>query len=79
MQPSRWLEIHPKVRLLLLIARDQVLERYCGIGIEDIIDWCFMEHGDAQRIGIFHFVNEGLIPDGIECFLFDAGSIWKCT
>lgn len=35
-----------------------------------------MEHGDAQRIGILHFVNERLIPDRIECFLFNAGSIW---
>lgn len=37
-----------------------------------------MEHGDAQRIGIFHFVNECLIPDWIKCFLFNAGAICIC-
>lgn len=35
-----------------------------------------MEHGDAERRCIFHLVYELLIPDGIECFLFDTGAIW---
>jgi hypothetical protein len=74
--PGR-LQIHPEVFLLLLLARYQILKRYCGVGIEDIIDWCFVEHGDAQCIGIFHLVNELLVPDWIECFLLDAGSICK--
>lgn len=74
-QLPRRLQVHPKLCLLLLITRHQIIKRYCGVGIEDIIDWCFMEHGDAQCVGIFHFVNERLIPDWIECLLFDAGSI----
>lgn len=48
MQPPRRLQVHPKVSLLLLMPRNQILERYGGIGIKDIIDWCFVEHGDAQ-------------------------------
>lgn len=75
MQLSRRLQVYPEVRLFLLITCYQILKCYCGIGIKDIIDWCFMEHGDAQRIGVFHFVNQRLIPDWIECFLFDAGTI----
>lgn len=77
MQLPRWLQVHPEVFLLLFLSCYQILKRYSGVGIEDIIDWCFMEHGDAQRIGIFHFVNELFIPDWIECFLLYAGSIYE--
>lgn len=76
MQLPRRFQVHPKVRLLLLVARYQILERYRGIGIEDIVDWCFVEHSDAQRVCILHLVYERLVPDRIEGFLFDAGSIW---
>jgi hypothetical protein len=75
MQLPRRLQIHPKVCLLLLIARHQILDRYRGIGIEDIIDWCFMEYSDAQCVGIFHFMYERLIPGWIKCFLLNAGAI----
>lgn len=56
-QLPRRLQVHPKLLLILLITCYQILKCYCGIGIKDIVDWCFMEHGDAQRVGICHFVN----------------------
>jgi hypothetical protein len=75
MQPPRRLQVHPEVLLLLMFTRYQIVERYCGVGIENIIDWCFMEHGDAQRVGILHFVDKFLVPDWIKRLLLDAGSI----
>jgi hypothetical protein len=61
--------------VLLLIARHQILERDSRVRVEDIVEWCLVEHGDAQRRGALHFVNESLIPDWIECFWFDARPI----
>ena len=76
MQFPRRLQVNPEVRLLLFIACYQILKCYCGVGIEDIIDWCFVEHGDAQRMCTLNFMYKGFIPHWIKCFLFNAGSIW---
>lgn len=65
MQSTGRLEVHPEVRLLLLVTCYQILKLYCGIGIEVIIDWCcerenyYFPIGKALSIARLTFVEHG--------------------
>lgn len=68
---------HPKVLLVVLVPRHQIVERDRHVGDEHVRDGALVEYRHAKDVGVFHLVDEALVPHRIECALLCRGSV--CT
>lgn len=77
MQPALWLEINPKVWLLGLVPRDQLLERYCRVRHEHVRDGTLVEDRHPEHVRAIHLVYEALVPNRIKGTWFCGGAVYK--
>lgn len=71
------LQIHPKVLLVILVPRHQIVERDRHVCDEDVRDGTLVEYRHAEDVGVFHLVDEALVPHRVECALLCRGSIYE--
>lgn len=71
------LQVNPKVLLIVLVPRHQIVERDRHVGHEHVRDGTLVEYRHAEDVGIFHLVDEAFVPYRVECALFCRGSIYE--